>query len=221
MIKKFFKNNSLSAALLLFFVVSLSGLALTGFVQYNDNQESHNKSKIGFPQYLGSAHFLEAVFENWESEFLQMWVLVILTIILKQKGASDSKKLIGKEEVDTKSRYSVIRSLNIGKNRSKALWKLIYANSLGIALLCIFLISFIAHGISGAKVQNEEASAHNEKQITTHEYFLSSRFWFESFQNWQSEFLAVGSLLILSIFLRQRGSPESKPIGSSNKKTGE
>lgn len=218
---KYIFNNSLSIVLLIIFILSFTGLSITGFYQFNDEQKSHSQSEIGYLEYLRTSHFGEAVFENWESEFLQMWALVILTIFLRQQGASDSKKLKGKEAVDTSSRYSLIKSFLTGKNRIKVLYQLIYSNSLGMALLIFFIISFILHGITGVNVHNEEAKVHNEEQMSLQEYFISSQFWFESFQNWQSEFLAVGSLLILSVFLRQRGSPESKPIGDSNKKTGE
>ena len=221
MLRKFIADNSLILILLLFFLGSLGGLFVSGFYQYNDEQESHNQPPIQLTEYFVTPHFLEAVFENWESEFLQMWALVILTIFLKQKGASDSKKLRDKEKVDTSYRYSVIQSFKNGKNRVKALSELIYSQSLGIALLSLFIASFIAHGISGVNVYNEEALIHNEEKYSLIQYFASSQFWFESFQNWQSEFLAVGSLLLLSIYLRQRGSPESKPMGESNKKTGE
>ena len=219
--KRFIRNNSLVLALLALFFMSLVGLSFSGLSQYNDEQKSHNQSEITYVNYLITPHFFEAVFENWESEYLQMWALVILTIYLKQKGASDSKKIRGKEGVDTPSRYSVIRSFELSKNRNKAIINLIYSNSLGIALLALFIFSFVLHGISGVGIYNEEAQVHGQEKLTLLGYFLSSQFWFESFQNWQSEFLAVASLLILSIFLRQRGSPESKPIGAPNSKTGE
>jgi len=219
--KKFIKDNSLVLVLLFFFSLSFIGLSVSGMEQYNEEQKSHNQSEVVFLNYLTTPHFIEAIFENWESEFLQMWALVMLTIFLKQKGAPDSKKLNGKEEVDTSSRHSVIKSFAQGKNRNKAIISLIYSNSLGIALLALFIMSFIVHGISGARVHNEDAQVHGKEQLTLAGYLLSSQFWFESFQNWQSEFLAVASLLILSIFLRQRGSPESKQIGKPNSKTGE
>ncbi len=219
--EKFIKNNSLVIALVFLFLISMFGLSISGFAQFNEEQASHSQSEVSYIDYLKSPSFFEAVFENWESEYLQMWALVILTIYLRQKGAADSKKLKGKEEVDTSSRHSVIRSFEHSKNRGKAIKNLIYSNSLGAALLALFIFSFILHGISGVGVFNEEAQMHGEEKITLFTYFISSQFWFESFQNWQSEFLAVASLLILSVFLRQRGSPESKPIGTPNSKTGE
>ncbi|HLL60694.1 MAG TPA: DUF6766 family protein [Candidatus Nitrosocosmicus sp.] len=218
--KKFIMDNSLSIVLLSLFFVFLMGLFFTGASEYNEEQKSHNQPIVSLTQYVTSSHFAEAVFENWESEFLQMWALVILTIYLKQKGSADSKKLKGKEEEDTSSRYSLIKSFTQGKNRGKALLDLIYSHSLGYALLLLFIFSFLMHGLSGVSEYNQDAITHGEEQLTFLQYLASTRFWFESFQNWQSEFLAVGCLLILSIFLRQRGSPESKPIGEPNKTTG-
>lgn len=218
--KNFIKNNSLSLALFLLFFLSLFGLSSAGFSSYNEEQKFHGEEQVSYAQYLGTPDFFEAVFENWESEFLQMWALVMLTIFLKQKGAPDSKKVKGKEDVDTSSRYSILRSFSTGKNMGKAVKDFVNSNSLGLMLLSLFILSFIIHGLAGQKVFNEEAITHGDPQVSIIGYFASSRFWFESFQNWQSEFLAVGSLLIFSIFLRQRGSPESKPIGKPNLKTG-
>ncbi len=217
--KKFWVENSLSIVLFGLFFIFLIGLSLTGYTHENNELQAHGEESITFTEYLASGDFIEAVFENWESEFLQMGALVVLSIWLKQKGSADSKKLRGKEDVDTHSRYSII-SAGSWKKRGKALTHAIYANSLGIALFSIFLISFILHAFSGTAAANEEALMHGEEQYSVIEYAKSSQFWFESFQNWQSEFLAVGALLILSIYLRQRKSPESKPIGEKNSKTG-
>ncbi|MEX2014819.1 MAG: DUF6766 family protein [Candidatus Saccharimonadales bacterium] len=217
--KKFWAENSLSIVLFLLFFVFLIGLSLTGYTHENNELAAHGEEPIAFTEYLSSGDFIEAVFENWESEFLQMGALVILTIWLKQKGSADSKKLKGKEDVDTHSRYSII-SASSWKNRGKAVSHAVYANSLGIALFLLFFISFVFHALSGTAAANEEALQHGEQQYSVIEYASSSQFWFESFQNWQSEFLAVGALLVLSIYFRQRKSPESKPVGEKNSKTG-
>ena len=217
---KFIKDNSLSLTLFFLFFISLFGLSAVGVSSYNEEQKSHRQEQISYGEYLATPDFFEAVFENWESEFLQMWALVMLTIFLKQKGAPDSKKINGKEDIDTSSRYSILRSFSSGKNAGKAALHFVYSNSLGFTLLSLFILSFILHGISGQKVSNEEAVTHGESTLTILGYFTSSQFWFESFQNWQSEFLAVGSLLVFSVFLRQRGSTESKPVDQPNSKTG-
>ncbi len=216
---KFLRNNGLSIVLFLLFFIFLAGLSITGYRYENNELSAHNEPAITYREYISSGDFIEAVFENWESEFLQMGALVVLTIWLKQKGSADSKRLKGKEDVDTKSRYSIISAAS-WRLRRKAVGHAIYANSLGIALFALFFLSFAAHAASGTAAANEEALSHGEEQYSVMEYVSSSQFWFESFQNWQSEFLAVGALLILSIYLRQRKSPESKPVGEKNSKTG-
>ena len=202
------------------FVVFLVGLSLTGWVQNNQELSAHWQPTITYGQYIVSGEFAEAVFENWESEFLQMWALVILTIFLLQKGSADSKKLRGKEPVDTTSRYSIIHASS-WRLRGRAVRRALYANSLGLALLAMFALSFALHAVGGTSAHNGQAQWHGEQQVSIWQYITTAQFWFESFQNWQSEFLAVGALLVLSIFLRQRGSPESKPIGAPNSETGE
>ena len=217
--KKFVRNNALAIAMFGFFVIFLIGLALTGHQQHNQELTSHQQASISFWQYIVSGSFIEAVFENWESEFLQMGALVVLTIWLHQKGSPDSKKLIGKDAVDTSSRYSIIRAATWSK-RKRALAEAFYANSLSIALFALFIVSLALHAWGGVHAYNQESQLHGEASFTLWQYLGSAQFWYESFQNWQSEFLSVGMLIVLSIFLRQRGSPQSKPIGEPNAQTG-
>jgi hypothetical protein len=216
--KKFLKENSLSIVLFALFFVFLVGLSITGYLHENEELGMHAQQAVTYTEYLASGSFIEAVFENWESEFLQMGALVLLTIWLVQKGSADSKKLRGKGEVDTSSRYSIIRASS-WRNRGKAIKSMLYGNSLSIALFGLFIASFVLHMFSGAAA-NEEAGFHDEPSMSVLQYASSSQFWFESFQNWQSEFLAVGALIVLSIYLRQRKSPESKAVGEPNPKTG-
>lgn len=218
-IRKFFFENSLSIVLLTLFFIFLAGLSVTGWIEQNSELATHSQSAQSYLEYVTSGEFGEAVFENWESEFLQMWALVILTIVLRQKGSADSKKLKGKSSVDVPSRYSIIRSRDWNERR-KAIGEFFSAHSLGLALLSIFIVSFALHAITGVAAYNNEQLQHGQSAVSVWEYLGSSRFWFESFQNWQSEFLAVGILLILSVFLFERGSPESKPVGESHEKTG-
>jgi len=217
--KKFLRENSLSIVLFTLFFVFLVGLSVTGYLHENEEMKMHAQPAVTYTEYLASGSFIEAVFENWESEFLQMGALVLLTIWLVQKGSADSKKLRGKGEVDTSSRYSIIRASG-WRNRGKAIKNMLYGNSLSIALFGLFFASFVLHVFSGASAANEEAALHHEPPIGILQYAASSQFWFESFQNWQSEFLAVGALIVLSIYLRQRKSPESKAVGEPNTKTG-
>jgi hypothetical protein len=201
------------------FLAMLAGMSISGFMHHNDELIAHHQVALTFLQYLGSGEFIEAVFENWESEFLQMGALVVLTIFLRQRGSADSKKLRGKEPEDTSSRYSIIRARS-WRQRGKAIRAAFYDNSLSLALFGLFAASFALHAFGGTEAFNDEAAQHGEPTVSVLTYLRTSQFWFESLQNWQSEFLAVGALLVLSIFLRQRGSPESKPIGEPNAQTG-
>jgi hypothetical protein len=217
--KRFWRDNSLSLVLFGFFFIFIIGQSLAGHSAHNQDLLAHGQADISYVQYLHSGNFAEAVFENWESEFLQMGALVILTIWLRQKGAADSKKIIGKEKEDSRSRYSIIHATT-GHLQRKALGKAIYANSLSIALFGLFFISFIFHGLSGTARFNQQALLHHEQMLGLWQFMGTSQFWFESFQNWQSEFLSVGVLILFSVFLRQRHSPESKPVGDRNSRSG-
>jgi hypothetical protein len=178
---------------------------------------------VGLAEYLGSGHFIEAVFENWESEFLQMGLFVVLTAFLKQKGSSESKSMEGEEDVDADPSDPGER------NKKDAPWPVkhggfvlrLYENSLTIALFALFFISRALHAVGGAQEYTREQMAHGEKGLSTLEYLTTSRMWFESFQNWQSEVLSIVALVVLSIFLRQKGSPESKPVAAPHHQTGD
>jgi hypothetical protein len=203
------------------FFLSAAGQSIMGHQEYNEDQQEHGQPQIGYAEYLLSGHFVEAIFENWESEFLQMGAYVLLTAFLYQKGSPESRKLDEKEPVDTDPRKS-------GRKRKDAPWPVrrggiilsLYEYSLTIVLFLLFLISFALHAAGGAKLYSQEQAQHGKQAVSTVEYLGTSRFWFESFQNWQSEFLSVGALIILSIFLRQKGSPESKPVDAPHSKTG-
>lgn len=218
--RRFFTNNSLSIVLIALFLVFLVGLAFSGYAHQNEQLAMHGQSPESFTGYLGSGEFIEAVFENWESEFLQMGAFVLLTIWFKQKGSADSKEIEGHEKVDKPSHLSVRKAKNWGQ-RWRAIRHTLYGSSLSIALFALFFISFGLHAVGGVAAANEEATQHGEPTMSVMQYVGSSQFWFESFQNWQSEFIAVAALIIFSIFLRQRHSPESKPVEESNAKTGE
>jgi hypothetical protein len=218
-LKQFFYNNGLSILMFSLFILFLIGQSIAGYQYNNEELKNHQQIPESYAEYIKSGEFIEAVFENWESEFLQMAALVIATIFLHQKGAADSKKLRGKEPVDQSSRYSIINASS-WNTRKKAVRRAVYSNSLSIVLICLFLLSFGLHAIGGVEAHNQEAMRHGEDSITVMTYVQTSQFWFESFQNWQSEFLSVGVLLVLSIYLRQHKSSESKPIGTPNSKTG-
>jgi len=210
--KRFVYNNSLTITLLTIFLLCIVGMSIAGWKTNNDELAEHAQTPISYSSYIVSGEFGEGVFENWESEFLQMWMLIILTIYLHQKGSADSKPLKGKSPQDTSSRYSLIQA-NTWRKRGKAAGHFFYRHSLSLAMFALFALSFSLHAVEGVSAYNEEATQHGSPTVSIAEYVTSSRFWYESLQNWQSEFLAIAALLILSIKLREHGSPESKPIG--------
>ena len=218
--KSFFRNNGLSIVLFGLFFFCLLGQYFTGWNEYNDSRREHGSPQVDLIGYLGEGHFIEAVFENWESEFLQMGMYVILTIFLFQKGSSESKTPEAIETVDVvPNEAGNNKEVRFPVKRGSVRLK-IYQNSLSLAFFFLFFVSFALHAVGGAKDYNQEQIEHGEKAITTFEYLETSRFWFESFQNWQSEFLSIGAMVVLTIFLRQKGSPESKAVFSSNDDTG-
>ena len=216
--REFIRNNSLSIVFALLFVFALSGQIITGWHEYNKQQNEDGQSPIPFNTYLTSGHFIQATFENWESEFLQMALFVILTISLRQKGSSESKKLDGKEEVDKEPSPS---KKDAPWPVRKGGWILsVYKHSLSIALFVLFLLSFVLHFYGSFKDENHQLVQKGLPPEQMGHYLHSSRFWFESFQNWQSEFLSVFAIIVLSIFLRQKGSSQSKPVDAPYSKTG-
>lgn len=214
------RDNGLSIILFGLFAIFLMGQSLTGWRTYDAQQEEHHEPTVGFGSYLTTGHFVEATFENWESEFLQMASYVLLTIWLFQKGSSESKPPGGDPERDADPKSVTDLERAPGPVRRGG-WRLtLYGNSLGIALALLFVLSFVLHALGGARDFSAEQVAHGQRPVGTMEFMTTSTFWFQSFQNWQSEFVAVGSIVVLTIFLRQRGSPESKPVAAPHEQTG-
>jgi hypothetical protein len=219
-VKRFLRDNSLSLVMLGLFALFLFAQSVTGLNVYNDDQREHGEATISYPEYLRTGHFVEATFENWESEYLQMGAYVVFTVFLFQRGSSESKDPDKEEPVDEDPRQARDREGIPWPVRYGGLPLKVYENSLSIALLLLFLFSFIAHAIGGAREYSQEQIAHGGHAVSTIEFLRTSEFWFQSFQNWQSEFLAVVSIVVLSVFLRQRGSPESKPVAAPHTETG-
>lgn len=218
--KTFLRNNGLSLILFVMFLGILTGQSLVGHAVQNDDLREHGQPLIGYLEYLHSGAFLEVTMENWESEFLQMFVYVIFTIFLFQKGSSESKPPGKQAAVDRDPRLAAHHK-NVPGPVRKGGWQLrLYENSLSLAFLLLFAITFVLHAIGGTHEYNEERGLHGEAAISLVEYLHSARFWFESLQNWQSEFLAIWCMVVFSIFLRQRGSPESKPVDVPHAETG-
>ena len=202
------------------FLLFWGGQSIVGHREYNNDQQEHRQPEVSYGSYLRSAHFWEATAENWESEFFQMFGYVILTAVLYQKGSSESKKLDEPEPVDREPRRRQGHKVPWPVRKRGWILKL-YEHSLSLALLIFFLVSFSLHAVSGTAVYNEEQASHGQPQhVSVLQYVGTARFWFESLQNWQSEFLAVLAIVVLSIFLRERGSPESKPVDSPHDQTG-
>jgi len=217
--KQFFKNNGLSIVFVFLFLISLVGQTYTGLSQYNKELTDEGAAGVGLTAYLSSGHFLQATFENWESEFLQMALFVWLTIFLKQKGSSESKKFDGTDKVD---REPSTRRRNVPWPVKKGgVWLALYKHSLGLALLVLYLASFALHFYGSLKDENIQNELKHKPLETASEYIVDSRLWFESFQNWQSEFLSVFAIVGLSIYLREQGSSQSKPVDASHDETGE
>jgi hypothetical protein len=203
------------------FVLFLLGVLFTGHAHENDDRAGHGQPTQSLVQYASSSSFGETVFENWESEFLQMGMYVLLTAFLVQKGSAESK-VDGPIEQDEDPR--------LHRDDPRAPWPVrhgselvlkLYENSLAIAFGIVFLLSFWLHAVTGAATYSQDQLLHGGEAVSTWQYLGTSQLWFESFQNWQSEFLAVAAIVGGSIFLRQRSSPQSKPVHIPNAETGD
>jgi hypothetical protein len=215
------RNNNLSIVLFVLFVFCIVGHAWSGWKKHNEDQREHGEREISLSAFVTSEEFAETVFENWESEFLQMGFYVILTVFLFQRGSSESKKHDGTDKVDEDPDAHRHDPDAPGPVKAGG-WRLaVYKNSLSLAFLILFLVSFIGHAASGSRKYNAEQRQHRSAdRVTTLTYMQTPHFWYESFQNWQSEFLAVLAIVVLSIHLRQWGSPESKPVHAPHTETG-
>jgi hypothetical protein len=212
----FFKRNSLTIVFLALGLIVLVAQSLTGWVEHNEYLKENGLTSIRFISYLGSGHFLQATFENLESEFLQMALFVFLTALLYQKGSSESNPL--PEENKEKKEPPVTKRSPWPAKTGGFVLK-IYENSLFIVLILIFVVSFFIHAYGSLKDYNTDAVLKGKPSVGFGEYLTHSRFWFESFQNWQSEFISIAAIVFLSIFLRQKGSSQSKHVNQPNNET--
>lgn len=212
----FFYKNSLTIVFLLFFIVTILLQAFTGLSEYNSEMQEEGGSQVNFLEYLATGHFIQATFENWESEFFQMALFVILTIGLRQKGSSESKPMEGDPEIDSKPKPSPDAPWPVNKGG----WMLkVYENSLSITLFLLFVLSFILHWYGSLKNYNTTQILRGAEASGAFEYLGKSKLWFETFQNWQSEFLSIVAIVYLSIYLRQRGSAQSKAVDAPHSET--
>ena len=216
--RKVFRNNGLPIVFFVFFVITMIFQAYMGRKEYNEEMKELGGMEVSYNEYIRTGHFIESTFENWESEFLQMGLFIWLSMFLYQKGSSESKDPDKEEEVDREP----------NPRRKNAPWPVkkgglilgIYKHSLCYAFTALFLSSFILHWYGSMKDYNEEQVLKGKPTETAVQYLGNSRLWFESFQNWQSEFLSVFSLVLLSVYLREKGSPQSKPVDAPHMETG-
>lgn len=199
-------------------LLSFTGQVYTGWKEHNELLKDYDVASISLKHYLSSGHFIQATFENWESEFFQMGLFVVLTIFLRQKGSSESKdcedKFCDPEELVAKSDspWSV---------KKGGIYLAFYKHSLSIVLFLLFIISFFLHWYGSWLDFNERQSLENKALESFTSFIGNKKLWFESFQNWQSEFLSIFAIIFLSIYLRQIGSSQSKAVNDSHDKTGE
>ncbi|WP_158827099.1 DUF6766 family protein [Mucilaginibacter lacusdianchii] len=213
----FLYRNGLTLFFLVLFIITLAAQALTGWKENNQERTDKGGSELSLTQYLRTGHFLSATFENFQSEFLQMGMYVVLTVGLRQIGSAESKSLDEPEDVDREPQPNPAAPWPVRKG---GIWLKLYSNSLSVCFVVLFLISWGLH-LYGSWID------HNDQQVLSHKpkddllsFLGQPTFWFETFQNWQSEFLSIISIVFLTIYLRQKGSSESKPVDAPHMETG-
>ncbi|MBD8044783.1 hypothetical protein H9638_13295 [Arthrobacter sp. Sa2BUA2] len=218
---KALKHNGLFIVFFSLFLLSLAGQALAGLALFNEQQVAAGLEQVSIWQYLTTSSFAVDVAENWQSEFLQFLLLILAAVWFVQQGSPESKKL-GSEGTESDKdqllgRYA--RPDSPAWARAGGWRTRVYSNSLAAVMGTIFLLSWFAQSIAGFSAFAEQQLANLQDPGTWGEYVLSPEFWSRTLQNWQSEFLAVASMVILAVYLRQRGSPESKPVGAAHTAT--
>ena len=215
------RDNALSILFGTIFVLALAGQSVAGWLENNERLQQHGMPAEGFGAFITSSEFIVDVAENWQSEFLQFFLFIGATVWLIQRGSPESKKP-GDEGPGSAKEQLVgehARPDSPAWARVGGIRQTIYANSLLLVMGAVFLLSWLAQSLAGTVVMNSENAQHGQPPITWVEYVGSPDFWNRTFQNWQSEFLAVGAMVALSIFLRQSGSAESKRVGAPHHET--
>jgi uncharacterized protein DUF6766 len=221
-VRRFLYENSLALFFGVILLAALAAQSIVGHDLYNQEQLAHDGSPISFGRYLTSSAFGRAVMENWQSEYLQFTLFILATVWLLQKGSPESKEL-GKEGLESDKDQLVGEHAKPSSPlwaRTGGLRTAIYSNSLLIVMGILFIGSWFAHSVTGWSDFNAEQLQHGEETVNWFGFIGTSTFWEQTLQNWQSEFLAIGSMVVLSIYLRQHGSPESKPVGAPHDATG-
>ncbi|GIJ44534.1 hypothetical protein Val02_14200 [Virgisporangium aliadipatigenens] len=216
------REHSLGPVFVALFLICLVGQAIAGHADYNSEQVTDGLPPVSLGTYLMSASFAVDVAENWQSEYLQFFLFIVLTVWLLQKGSPESKPLDrpGRES-DAEQHVGAHARQDSPAWAKRYGWRqAVYSNSLGITMGTIFLLSWLAQSVAGTAAFNEQQLRQRQDPVTWSQYLTEPDFWNRTLQNWQSEMLAVASMVLLSIFLRQRGSPESKPVGTPHQTTG-
>jgi hypothetical protein len=221
-VRRFLKHNGLSIVFLAMFLVALVLQAMAGHADFNEDQDRHGDPHISLGRYVTSSEFSTAVMENWQSEYLQFTLFILLTVWLLQRGSPESKELdraggesdeeqkVGPHATPESPRWAKVEGIR----------RTIYENSLVLVMGTFWLGTWFAQSVTGVTEYNAERVGHSEVPVSWANYLTRPDFWEKTLQNWQSEFLAVGSMAIFAVYLRQRGSPESKPVGAPHHKTG-
>ena len=219
---RFLRSNSLSLFFLALFLVTVAAQSVIGQHDYNEEARQHGQETISWARYLYTSEFGGAVLENWQSEWLQFCLFALATVWLLQEGSPESKELDKaglesdeEQKVGQHARVSSPAWARVGGLRTR-----LYENSLLIAFAVVFFGSWLAQAVTGWTEFNNEQAEHREPAVSFGAYLARPDFWERTLQNWQSEFLAVGTMVVFSIYLRQRGSPESKPVGAAHDETG-
>lgn len=215
------RNHGLGLVFGVLLLVVLVGQAFAGVAQYNSEAATNGLQQVALWQYVTSSDFAVDVAENWQSEFLQFSLYIWLTVWLVEDGSPESKPLgdVGREtdEQQKVGRFATPQSpawAKVGGWRTA-----IFSHSLTYVMGAIFFLSWGAQFVAGHSAYNEQQLAQLQEPVTAQGYLMKPDFWDRTFQNWQSELLAVGSMAVLSVYLRERGSPESKPVGTPHRET--
>jgi hypothetical protein len=221
-VKKFLRENSLGLVFGLLFLLALVLQSVAGLADFNERQLTSGLEPISYARYITSASFGVDVAENWQSEYLQFFLYIFLTVWLLQKGSPESKPLdeAGRESDKDQKVGRFAEENSPAWAKVDGFRRTLFSNSLGLVMGLIFLGSWLTQSIAGVAAFNEEQLSNLQDPVTWAQYLTRPDFWNRTLQNWQSELLAVASMAILSIYLRQRGSPQSKPVGSPHLATG-
>lgn len=209
------REHALSLVFAALFLAALAGQSVVGLAAFNEDQTAHGAAAVGWASFVTSSAFVVDVAENWQSEYLQFFLFILATVWFVQKGSPESKKP-GQEGLGTDSEQLVGPHARPDSPRWARVggWRQgVYSNSLLLVMGTVFLLSWLAQALAGRVVYNHDQALHGQGPVTLGGYLASPDFWNRTLQNWQSELLAVGSMVALSIYLRQRGSAESKPVG--------